>query len=163
VVKPPPLLHPWHPAHHPWHPAHNQWHPAHHTWHAAYIRWKPRYDLTCWDAGSDMASRDASCYGSLVCARSGWDGRKYGDCPQRHCCSVPPRRKWLARYDKTCWTAGSDIASRDAACMHGLVCARKGFDNRDFGIVHMIIAAPHPRKRSACSHGMPPAGKRAQT
>lgn len=86
-------------------------------------------DTTCWSGGSDMASRDASCQGDLVCARQGFDGRDFGDCPNQHCCSVLKKQ----RLDTTCWAAGSDKASRDASCATGLVCAKSGYDDRDFG------------------------------
>merc|ERR1712183_132662 len=50
----------------------------------------PQGSIACWDVGSDMASRDASCDGDLVCARIGYDGRNLGDCPSTgHCCSSP--------------------------------------------------------------------------
>lgn len=47
-----------------------------------------RYDKACWDAGDDMATRDASCKGDLVCARAGHEGRNCGDCFWSHCCSI---------------------------------------------------------------------------
>lgn len=48
-----------------------------------------RYDTSCYGAGTDMASRDASCKKGLYCARAGYDGRVYGDCGDHHCCTKP--------------------------------------------------------------------------
>jgi len=90
-----------------------------------------RFDISCFNAGSDMASRDASCKGDLVCARKGSDSRDFGDCPEHHCCSMPVTVH--ERFDSGCWTAGSDMASRDASCKGDLVCAMKGHENRQFG------------------------------
>lgn len=47
----------------------------------------PRY-ADCWSHGDDAATRDTACDGSLKCSRNGWDGREFGDCPRRHCCSL---------------------------------------------------------------------------
>lgn len=56
--------------------------------HCCSVQVRDRFDTTCWQAGKDLFSRDASCKGELVCARRGHDGRQFGDCPGRHCCSV---------------------------------------------------------------------------
>ena len=53
---------------------------------------RERFDSSCWKAGSDMASRDASCQGNLVCAKKGYDNRDFGDCPGQHCCSMKVSR-----------------------------------------------------------------------
>jgi hypothetical protein len=92
---------------------------------------RDRFDSSCWKAGSDMASRDASCKGDLVCAKKGFDSRDFGDCPKEHCCTLPVTVR--ERFDTSCWKAGTDMASRDASCKGDLVCAKKGFDSRDFG------------------------------
>merc|ERR1719253_294657 len=92
-----------------------------------------RYDKSCWAAGTDMLSRDQSCRGGLVCANKGYDNRNFGDCPGQHCCSLAVTTNILEQYDKSCWTAGTDMYSRDASCKQGLVCAMKGYDNRNFG------------------------------
>lgn len=42
---------------------------------------------SCYDAGTDTASRDAVCAGALKCARDGHDGRNFGGCWWSHCCS----------------------------------------------------------------------------
>merc|ERR1712187_40646 len=34
---------------------------------------------------------------------------------------------------KGCWGAGNDKASRDKVCSGSLVCARDGYDSRDYG------------------------------
>lgn len=101
----------------------------------------------CWEAGSDLASRDAACKGDLKCARAGFDGRTFGDCVG-HCCSEEPvmsavlpknhttrreeQKPFLGQYE-SCWDAGPDKESRDAACEGELKCARAGFDGRNFG------------------------------
>mmetsp|Transcript_71012 Transcript_71012/g.125817 ORF Transcript_71012/g.125817 Transcript_71012/m.125817 type:complete len:699 (-) Transcript_71012:9-2105(-) len=47
----------------------------------------PRY-ADCWLSGHDEFSRDTACDGTLKCSRKGWDGRDFGDCPLKHCCSL---------------------------------------------------------------------------
>merc|ERR1719329_1519052 len=89
---------------------------------------------SCWGAGNNMASRDASCSGSLVCARTGFDGRNFGECGPHHCCSKNKgTSKGLNRGNRGCWNAGNNKQSRDASCEGSLVCARSGFDGRNFG------------------------------
>mmetsp|Transcript_91982 Transcript_91982/g.173293 ORF Transcript_91982/g.173293 Transcript_91982/m.173293 type:complete len:1270 (-) Transcript_91982:49-3858(-) len=50
----------------------------------------PQSSADCYDAGNSVALRDAACAGDLACARRGYDGRDYGDCPSQHCCSEVP-------------------------------------------------------------------------
>jgi hypothetical protein len=90
------------------------------------LEWK---DETCYQAGSTRDSRDKACKDNMVCARAGFDSRLFGDCPNKHCCS----QQVLPRFDSSCWAAGLTLQARDAACEDRLVCARAGFDDRNFG------------------------------
>lgn len=96
----------------------------------------------CYVPSKTVAQRDAMCAGDLKCARVGFDGRKFGGCARdsakkfvagppfnHHCCSMEP----TVGQSGQCWSAGSNMLERDAVCAGDLVCARKGFDGRDFG------------------------------
>mmetsp|Transcript_73953 Transcript_73953/g.128290 ORF Transcript_73953/g.128290 Transcript_73953/m.128290 type:complete len:845 (+) Transcript_73953:66-2600(+) len=82
----------------------------------------------CWMYGDDTESRDARCDGIMKCARKGYDGRNYGDCPKTHCCS----HQKLPRFAE-CWYFGDDQASRDGACEGAMKCSRAGYNDRTFG------------------------------
>jgi len=50
-----------------------------------------RYDRSCsraFPSNTNLAVKDASCAGDLVCARNGFEDRHFGDCKGHHCCSL---------------------------------------------------------------------------
>jgi hypothetical protein len=80
-------------------------------------RWKkknkPRFGK-CWTKWLPVAEDDAACQGDLVCARKGYDGRDFGDCLEKHCCTPPPPPviipsdwqlgNWEKRTKRSCYT-----------------------------------------------------------
>jgi len=101
----------------------------------------------CWPKGSTMQERDDACEGDLVCARTGYDGRNFGGCNDQyepafrgsirhHCCTALPSGGVMPAklgLNGKCWPKGSTMQERDDACEGDLVCARTGYDGRNFG------------------------------
>jgi len=96
----------------------------------------------CWNGRLTMEQRDARCAGDLVCARRGFDGRDFGDCVRKHCCS---RVQGFPLGSSKCWTRRTSVEIRDGRCLGDAVCARIGRDQRKFGCRnnHCCIMPPN--------------------